>query len=789
LSEDQDISPEPSLTDTQANEVTEHNYSFASQTDRVAFRAETKPGNEDSPPATRSEEASDDALTSDRPNSADNAIIRKSFRMVYTDATATTWLVSVTLRLISGFLGIFVTFFLIMQSNDVVELLLNFTAMEFVSQLDDAAFLLAKLGFLGPSFRARALEIEEKKYDVKKPKQWYRIHAQQILLSAICLGLLSGWATVFAKQLKGGFIDKEIFVQMSDEYLADLATLSGRYKYIKYSDLAEDWKKEGRENCGIRWKEHGKIVYESTFTTVENKTKRAFFIYSYCEEFGGAAWTFTYNGCNPCSNYSVRSDMNDPANKFDILAHASSNWLAKKKDTKQEVVLEHFRLFSHDSELSKTDCGGDEELFGPRCEYHKKNCSLLEVLPGEKLQTSKDNDKFTDPFFKLLGNATVAERPVFYSDPRERNQASSKISIIFFNGRRWVYTSNEQLYRCEDCDENKTIAQYLDGDFHPFWSNYSVTLMSDPVDIDTPSDTAYPNDKLNWYKARFGESSKRIQSPFLRENVGSTLQCCRGADCVYFLSLLEKPSSCNETDFDVLLRITTDDNPEEISVNFTLTHPNGTVVMTNVSDPYTKALETEIFQVCVPEGYCGAFTIFDKGGDGILSPGFYDIYLNKRVNLTGEPFESCRNFRYGFCARARALVQPQCGCSLCDDKNVPLGNERLLPTTPFLNSGLTNCGALDNSDDLAFSGRRCGGIRATFGQYCGCDIPEKNEKNTCRLCGENKTIESGKAFSVVNNGETCINYELRMQDRLIETETCENIRKGNLTVQMKHQCC
>eukprot|EP00529_Nitzschia_sp_RCC80_P039671 CAMPEP_0113508492 /NCGR_PEP_ID=MMETSP0014_2-20120614/37045_1 /TAXON_ID=2857 /ORGANISM="Nitzschia sp." /LENGTH=43 /DNA_ID=CAMNT_0000404207 /DNA_START=26 /DNA_END=153 /DNA_ORIENTATION=+ /assembly_acc=CAM_ASM_000159 len=43
-----------------------------------------------------------------------------------------------------------------MKSTDVVDLLLNFTAMEFVAGLDDAAFWLAKNGLLGKGFKKEA---------------------------------------------------------------------------------------------------------------------------------------------------------------------------------------------------------------------------------------------------------------------------------------------------------------------------------------------------------------------------------------------------------------------------------------------------------------------------------------------------------------------------------------------------------------------------------------------------------------------------------------------------------
>ena len=50
------------------------------------------------------------------------------------------WILSVALRGSEGLLGLFVTFLLIMQSDTVLDLLLNFLAMEFVSLIDDVVF-------------------------------------------------------------------------------------------------------------------------------------------------------------------------------------------------------------------------------------------------------------------------------------------------------------------------------------------------------------------------------------------------------------------------------------------------------------------------------------------------------------------------------------------------------------------------------------------------------------------------------------------------------------------------
>jgi hypothetical protein len=67
-----------------------------------------------------------------------------------------------------GCLGLAVTFMLVVTSFEVVELMLNFTAIELVSLLDNVAFILAKTGVLGLRCKIKTEEIEEREYRVRK---------------------------------------------------------------------------------------------------------------------------------------------------------------------------------------------------------------------------------------------------------------------------------------------------------------------------------------------------------------------------------------------------------------------------------------------------------------------------------------------------------------------------------------------------------------------------------------------------------------------------------------------
>ena len=68
---------------------------------------------------------------------------------------------SCILRLTQGVTAIVATLLLVLRSTTVVDIILNFTAVNFISDLDDYAFTLAKNGEFSPSLREEAERISE----------------------------------------------------------------------------------------------------------------------------------------------------------------------------------------------------------------------------------------------------------------------------------------------------------------------------------------------------------------------------------------------------------------------------------------------------------------------------------------------------------------------------------------------------------------------------------------------------------------------------------------------------
>jgi hypothetical protein len=141
------------------------------------------------------------------------------------DATKFKWILSLVLRASEGLLGLLVTFMLIMQSKTVLDLLLNFSAMEFVSLLDDGAFSMLHAGYFGIGMMKHAT-LCEKKYHVSRLKTSCLAAVYFIIIFAV---MFSGWIAVYTNQVQGKYLCQRMYIQLSDEFAPALVGLSGIY--------------------------------------------------------------------------------------------------------------------------------------------------------------------------------------------------------------------------------------------------------------------------------------------------------------------------------------------------------------------------------------------------------------------------------------------------------------------------------------------------------------------------------------------------------------------------------
>jgi hypothetical protein len=231
------------------------------------------------------------------------------------EASCVKWWFATTCRFLQGALGLVVTFFLIVTVDTVFNLLVNFTAMEFVSQLDDVAFFLAGTGYFGSKNADKSQEIDETSYPQAADEKKRRVTIHFILLLVVFSGTLAGLVLIVKKQTSNEYLCKQLFV-----YSTQIEPIqSGVY----------DLKKGGRNNKRVEY------VYLKGADETESE-----FMFGYCDK--ETVWTF-YKYGDPC-DFSARSDE---TRTFDISTTVSSPWFSDSL-----VQLETIQLLCFDVNIN-----------------------------------------------------------------------------------------------------------------------------------------------------------------------------------------------------------------------------------------------------------------------------------------------------------------------------------------------------------------------------------------------------------------------------------------------------
>jgi len=164
---------------------------------------------------------------------------------------------SCVLRFILGLLTVISTFLMFVASDSVADTILDFLAMNFISDIGKMAFQLALWGKYGPTLEAEALRIE----DQAMPQCMLRPHSEKrykCTIWPIVIFVLAMMATIMGIQISGRFLTtKTIRVQFVDN--ADLELYNGCYyatdhKYTEfYSRMRKMFQARGRPDSSAKF--------------------------------------------------------------------------------------------------------------------------------------------------------------------------------------------------------------------------------------------------------------------------------------------------------------------------------------------------------------------------------------------------------------------------------------------------------------------------------------------------------------------------------------------------------
>ena len=215
------------------------------------------------------------------------------------------WYGSNGLRCFEGCYSFVATFLLIVTSETVVDVLLTFSAIHFVSFLDNVVFWLARVGYFGRAFQTEALhpmccnikftsvpalmrskiqrqggeedpsqtndsDDTQSTLDNKKNKTQTDTTATTlpiflrgiVLRIALAVIAVIAWSVVISKQNHGDYLVTHIYVQMGDATNLTLATFSG--VYVRSRHRNPDTKRFSYHSRNVQGEDRGELATPKT---------------------------------------------------------------------------------------------------------------------------------------------------------------------------------------------------------------------------------------------------------------------------------------------------------------------------------------------------------------------------------------------------------------------------------------------------------------------------------------------------------------------------------------------
>lgn len=387
------------------------------------------------------------------------------------------WICAVALALLDALLGLFATFVLIVNSGTVLEVLLNFAAVEFVSQLDNTAFGLAEKGFLGTNNQEEAREIKGTEYTVRG-KARVRRRIRFVGMSLVLLVVGVSWLVVYINQIQGRYAVGSIHVQFDDSTNPALATYNGFYNV----------------NTNVR------ILPGATRFLYDEERSSGKGQFAFCRS--STRWVFlTARGSDPCIKGSNVLAQATKIRTFQLSDTGSLPWFATRPRTFDRIEMPAYQLAeacSRDVDCGphpmsvcvRNRCRCQNEWTGSQCDYRKnESCAVVEV---DSLRPQDFSAQRSLPTFFALQNYTgeAYNRSVYF------NEATG--DLMLFTGLRWVITRDVDIKFEKSAYNN--VSEFVGSDAFHSSMIMAVDLMSEPVWFSTTSDKFMDPRELQWYK-------------------------------------------------------------------------------------------------------------------------------------------------------------------------------------------------------------------------------------------------------------------------------------------------
>jgi len=422
---------------------------------------------------------------------------------------------SCILQFSQGFLSCFTVYLLVMTSSDVIDIVLNFAAVNFISRLDEKGFELAVSGRYGNLLKKKAILTPKQTTDYKCFNHW---KDEKVVTKDVEGEGEVQYVDIIYKWYIPTVSVIAIFLLVFSLYVLIQQSVDGKWEAPLFRvEFDEETGLLGYSGCydDVGVNKDRRATYKS-----RNYTQQSPLLLEYCQE--SRRWVFYEEPGNPCNSSDFHKAQSVKTNSFSVTTAFELNWISPFKkpidmyflgDTEEDLLF--CNQFSDDgicnvalnnydfkfdggdccgTTCSKPDCGKNTlfEAFGqnftndaigyPNCEVPGK-VDLTVALPAADFQDKLEDDldtwiTFWSPSLEL--QCGEQEKRIVFSIPVSES--------MFGNNYSNVKVESDSV-----CD---LIASNLEPFFVSLKESFSVADISidgiDTVTVDVLSQNSIP---------------------------------------------------------------------------------------------------------------------------------------------------------------------------------------------------------------------------------------------------------------------------------------------------------